>query len=297
MKKTLTLFSPEILEKDVLYIIGNGFDIAHNIESKYSDFERWCRDTNKNTSIFDCLFSTQIDFWSNIENALGSYNEDAILDFCKPDEEFDLDHSLSSSARIEDAPMSILKPALDELNEYFVEWVDSISLVGVNDFLRLYKNAKYLTFNYTETLEKIYSISEKNICHIHGSRLFKNKYILGHNNYRDTNSYGDDLPFFEENAYLSIFEYLNEYHKPFKEIIHNKADFFSELHQTKLVYVLGHALSEIDMPYFDHLLSLFVEQPKFVFSANSDNDCQSIDNFVKNRKIAQYKIIEINDLI
>lgn len=30
---------PKTLE--VLYIIGNGFDISHGINSRYSDFERW----------------------------------------------------------------------------------------------------------------------------------------------------------------------------------------------------------------------------------------------------------------
>ena len=37
-----TLFpdtSPQVQE--VLYILGNGFDISHGIDSRYSDFERW----------------------------------------------------------------------------------------------------------------------------------------------------------------------------------------------------------------------------------------------------------------
>ncbi len=292
-----SLFPPEIQENEVLYVIGNGFDIAHGIESKYSDFERWCKTTAKNTSIFDSLFSTQLDFWSNIEVALGDYDEEAILDFCKPDEEFDLDHSLSSSARIEDAPESILKPALEELKEYFVEWVNFINLKGIEDYLILHKNAKYLSFNYTETLEKIYSIPNENVCHIHGCRLLNDdNYVFGHNNHRDTNSYGEDLPFFEENAFLSILNYLNDFEKPINEIIAAHTVFLDQLRDTKLVYVLGHSISEIDMPYFDYLLSIFTKQPVFIFSSNSTKDSQNIRSFISEKGISQYKIIELDDL-
>lgn len=295
--KQESLFPSEIQESEVLYIIGNGFDIAHRVKSKYSDFKCWCQTSKKNTGIFDSLFSTQSDFWSNIEIALGDYDEEDILNFCKPDEEFDLDHSLSSSARIEDAPESILKPALDELKEYFIEWVNSINLKGIEDYLMLHKNAKYISFNYTETLEKIYSISNKNICHIHGCRLLKNDdYVFGHNNHRDANSYGDDLPFFEENAYLSILKYFNDYEKPINEIIATNTSFFEQLRDTSLVYVLGHSISEIDMPYFDYLLSNFSKQPRFIFSSNCENDSQRIESFIREKGISQHKIIELDAL-
>lgn len=290
-----SLFPSEIQESEVLYVIGNGFDIAHGVESKYSEFERWCRTSKKNTGIFDSLFSTKSDFWSNIEVALGDYDEKAILDFCKPDEEFDLDHSLSSSARIEDAPECILKPALDELKEYFIEWVNSINLKDIEDYLILHKNAKYISFNYTETLEKIYSISKENICHIHGCRLLKNDdYVFGHNNHRDTNSYGDDLPLFEENAYLSILNYLNDFEKQINEIIAANTAFFEQLRDTKLVYVLGHSISEIDMPYFDYLLSIFSKQPRFVFSSNSTEDSRRIESFIREKRISQHRIIKLD---
>ena len=288
---------PKRLEDEVLYIIGNGFDIAHNIESKYSDFEKWCRNNKHDTGIFDALFSTKEDFWGNLEEALGNYDEKTIMDFCKPDDEFDMDHSLSSSAKIEDAPMFVLKPALDGLKTYFNEWVDSISLLGIEPFLKLDRNAKYLTFNYTETLEKIYNIPRTNICHIHGNRLIKNhNCIFGHNNYREEIAHDEDLLLFEENAYLSIFQYFNEFVKPIQSNISRNFSFFNSLKNIKLVYVLGHSLSEIDMPYFDYLLSLFTVQPKFIFSSNSRIDTINISGFVKKKGINHHKIIDLEDL-
>ena len=38
---------------------------------------------------YDIFFSNQREIWGDIEKALGEYDEDSILEFCKPDEEFD----------------------------------------------------------------------------------------------------------------------------------------------------------------------------------------------------------------
>lgn len=291
------LFSHDLLETDILYIIGNGFDCKHQICSAYSNFEQWCKDNKRNIMLFDALFSTQQDFWNDIETALGDYDEKEILEFCMPDEEFDYEHSLSASARIEDAPMSILKPALDDLRECFVEWVNSISLADVVPFLNLSANAKYITFNYTETLENIYKIPSDNICHIHGNRLLSNgQYIFGHNAYKRYNGAYSDLPLYEENAYLSIFEYMNEFQKPINKIIDANKPFFENLTDTKLVYILGHSLSEIDKTYFSYILSQFKQQPRFIISYYTVKDIENINRFITENKINTYRIICIDEL-
>ena len=143
------------IAKETLIIIGNGFDRAHNIESSYWDFREWlCKKGNRQlVDMMDTFFSNQRDVWSGIEQALGEYNEEAILDYCRPDEEFDLDHSLSSSARVEDSPNDIFQPVLDEFKEAFHEWVDSIEINGIEKQYTLDPDCRYLTFNYTDTLE------------------------------------------------------------------------------------------------------------------------------------------------
>ena len=40
-----------IKEEDRLYVIGNGFDIHHGIESKYCDFRKWVLKDDKNSSV------------------------------------------------------------------------------------------------------------------------------------------------------------------------------------------------------------------------------------------------------
>lgn len=97
-----TLF-PQLQQvaKDTLIILGNGFDLAHDIKSSYWDFREWLykNGNTKLVNMMDVFFSNERDVWSGIEQALGEYDEEAILDYCRPDEEFDIEHSLSSSAK------------------------------------------------------------------------------------------------------------------------------------------------------------------------------------------------------
>ena len=96
-------------------------------------------------------------------------------------------------AAVEDSPEWIFRPVLDEFIEAFKDWVDSIDIAKAGKVRELPVECKYLTFNYTETLEVIYGIPASNILHIHGSRILDNEYIIGHNNFRNPNeAYNDE---------------------------------------------------------------------------------------------------------
>lgn len=99
---------PEMPPKaqEVLYIIGNGFDISHSINSRYSDFERWVKAKGNNQLIgmMDVFFSNEHYLWADVETALGEYREEDILDYCKPDGEIDYDHMPLSSVSCQKYP-------------------------------------------------------------------------------------------------------------------------------------------------------------------------------------------------
>ncbi len=128
-------------------------------------------------SLMDIFFSNQRDVWGDIEKALGEYDEDSIVEYCKPDEEIDYDHPTRSMAAVEDSPEWIFRPVLDEFIEAFKDWVDSIDIAKAGKVRELPVECKYLTFNYTETLEVIYGIPASNILHIHGSRILDNGFL------------------------------------------------------------------------------------------------------------------------
>ncbi|MBE6234240.1 MAG: hypothetical protein E7118_07190 [Bacteroidales bacterium] len=119
--------------------------------------------------MMDIFFSNQRDVWSGIEHALGEYNEESILNYCRPDEEFDHDHSLSASARVEESPMAIFLPVLEEFREAFRDWVNSIEISGIEKVYKLNPDSLYLSFNYTDTLETEYGIHQNQVTHIQNS--------------------------------------------------------------------------------------------------------------------------------
>lgn len=256
----LTLF-PQIkqIANDTLVIIGNGFDLAHGIESSYWHFREWLCTNGKRqlVDMMDTFFSNQRDVWSGIEQALGEYDEEAILDYCRPDEEFDWDHSLSASARVEDSPMAIFQPVLEEFKEVFHDWVDSIEITGIEKLYTLDPACRYLTFNYTETLESEYGIPECHIAHIHGSRLCNDEYVVGHSNPRDPNDpWVDDGLIFEQKAQENIITWMNDLTKDYARNIASHRDFFNGLTDIKQVITYGHSMGKVDWPYFEEIIKI-----------------------------------------
>lgn len=246
------------LPSEVLYILGNGFDVAHGIKSRYSDFEEWVKlkGNQRLVDMMDRFFSNRHSLWNDIETALGEYYEESIFEWCRPDENIDYDHPTRSIAAVEDSPDWIFKPILDEFLESFIQWVDSIDISQAKPQQTLDKSSKYLTFNYTETLEEIYGISSQHILHIHGSRLVKSDaYIIGHNNVKSENLHDttDGEFYFEQDTKNKIIGWMNELHKNPRYHIRRNQHFFQSLNNITHVVVKGHSLNEIDWPYFDEV--------------------------------------------
>ena len=149
-----------------------------------------------------------------------------------------------------------------------------------------------MTFNYTETLEKVYGIPESNILHIHGSRIKKDhKYIIGHNNRRDPNeAYNDEkqLPFLQP-AQSNIINWMNDLVKDTKAIIGENPQFFSKLSDTERVVVYGHSLSEIDWPYMKEIVRNIGTNKTWSISYHSEEDSKQIDLFVKEMGLKNVK--------
>lgn len=274
MDHQLELFQDTLSDNRILYIIGNGFDLAHGIKSSYWNFREWLGNNRSNLiGMMDIFFSNQRDVWSSIEQALGEYNEESILDYCRPDEEFDYDHSLSSSARVEDSPMTFFQPVLEEFRDAFRDWVDSIEISGIEKVYKLNTDSRYLSFNYTDTLETEYGIAQNKVTHIHGSRLNDEEYIIGHNNNRNPSSvWDDDGLTFEQQAYENIIVWMNEFTKQYNRNIANHSSFFDSLYDIKQIIVIGHSMSKVDWPYFREIIkNIGKEIPWIVY-------CHSIDD-------------------
>lgn len=289
---------PEMSPKtpEVLYIIGNGFDISHGINSRYSDFERWVKTKGNDRLIgmMNIFFSNEHYLWADVETALGEYREEEIFDYCKPNEGIDYDHMMRSVAAIEDGPDWLFKPILDEFLENFTDWVDSIDISQVHPQQQLESQSRYLTFNYTETLEKVYGIPESNILHIHGSRTIPDDaYIIGHNNVNSEGLY-DTLngeQYFEQDTKNKIIKWMNELQKNTSRIIRHNASFFRSLSGITHIVVLGHSVNKVDWPYFDEVKKRVSPDALWLFHSHSSEDKERIEAYIVHSGIAKFQIL------
>ena len=95
------------------------------------------------------------------------------------------------------------EPLIEELTNAFNTWVHQIRIPNRKIF-KFNDDSLFLSFNYTETLQKNYNI--KDILHIHGQRNTENKIIFGHNNEIYIPSEQGSISQ-EENRESNIFDY------------------------------------------------------------------------------------------
>lgn len=267
--------------------------MASGIKSSYSDFKQWLQlnDKHRLIGLMDTFFSNQRDVWGNIEKALGEYDEDSILEYCKPDEEIDYDHPTRSMAAVEDSPEWIFKPVLDEFIEAFKDWVNSIDIANAEKVRDLPVECKYLTFNYTETLEMIYGIPESNILHIHGSRILDKEYIIGHNNFRNPNdAYKDESQMlYLQDTWSKIIEWMNGLVKDSTSIIRQNKDFFDSLSDIEQIVVYGHSFYEVDLPYMEEIVKHVGVVKPWNISYYCPKDIERINDFVNKMGLKNVK--------
>lgn len=235
-----------------LYIIGNGFDIAHGIPCKYSDFRRYCEENMP--EMYEKLnryYDGGDKLWSDFESELPNLNQDALFGWASNNNPNWNQNWNGYYAFIDEIRNEV--DYVEGLKLYFTEWIQSISL---NDVRQQYElpidNCLYLSFNYTLTLERVYHISANRILHIHG-KVEGNfpQLVLGHNisnqDIDETFSSDNDL---EEEACKEVANLVKGWRKDTDGIISENNSFFGQLGEVTDIYVLGHSMNDVDLPYF-----------------------------------------------
>jgi len=229
-----------------LYIIGNGFDLMHRVQSSYYSFRE---SLGKRSGLLQALESalTPEDIWADFEESLGKLNIELMASRDIVDmwlDNFDIFNDEDVGAAeyymaIESAANPIIT-IVDELQKSFRKWVSNLS-IGTDDrplSNLIDKDGKVLSFNYTEFPEVCYGI--KDICYIHGCRKNKKeKLVLGHR--PDMSSELDEVErkpknyrqsmvdIAQENVLNLIGEYDEKLIKDCGSIIKNKRSFFDGL--------------------------------------------------------------------
>ncbi len=232
-----------------LYIIGNGFDLAHGLCTCYEAFHEWL-DEHKDKYAKAYFFIDSIDgltndieLWSNFEKALGKIDaKELFKNVIKEYKETqDKDDWVAQSDAVYAGIEYFLKDYYQELLNAFGAWardipVDEEEIVEIkypqimND-----KEDYFFTFNYTPTLEKIYHIHTEHIKHIHGDYTGKTQIIVGHatdySNVREKLNVIDDdqLPADVGDSVDKMIEMLNMSQKDTDRIIAENSDYFKGL--------------------------------------------------------------------
>ena len=276
-----------------LYIIGNGFDLAHEMPTGYRDFRRWLVENNR----FDVIQELQSAYpakieddyllWSQFEKALGEYDLDTVINWSWEDLYLTVDslgNQLFNNSFIDTQLPDIIEEA-------FSKWVRSIRIAKERTYNDIPLDANYLTFNYTDTLEQLYQISEQSVLHIHGRASKGDKLIVGHDHEINPADYWDDnIDMRENNERMQRLTDMNTLCKPVYEIIEHNSSFFNRLATTKDVHIIGHSCEAVDYPYFRKVKESVARDAQWHFYPFTEDDKVRIKRLISKMDITNYKI-------
>ena len=153
-----------------LIICGNGFDIHHNLKTMYADYHRYL---NSHASYVLKEFekfpwfniSCGENLWSDLENTL-AIDLHKMVDFYK-EHYCDENGNIEYQVDFEEWTRFIYSFT----GEKFYEWISSIAKDATKDVTleSLFNNSVCITFNYTDTIERLYGVANETVLHIHGS--------------------------------------------------------------------------------------------------------------------------------
>lgn len=246
----------------ILYIIGNGFDLYHGMKTGYSDFKNYVM--REDLDVYNAVdeFAPAGDEWNELESSLGDIDFYNIIDECGMyltsygAEDFKARDHHNYEFEIE----RITENLTSNLLEQFCNWVGKIEVPKEEQckkFKTIDNKAIFLTFNYTNTLELLYSINKSNIKHIHGSIEDGSEIILGHGWERTKTvnpAPGIDQDIREGGGYALIDKMFDSNFKNCSKIINEESVFFDSLTSVTQIVVIGHSLSDVDSRYFKEIL-------------------------------------------
>jgi len=262
-----------------LFIIGNGFDRDHDMATSYADFRKYLENTYKIKAgsleqpslvmtldhhgydydesavasfLLNLLDASSMDEekeWRDFEGAMGGFcdifEEWHLSDLEVTDSEGDVD--FIKTERNKTDVCSDLFTAT-QLGSLFSAWISTcpLPLVQKPKFADLLTPGKdiFLSFNYTETLETLYSV--KDVCHIHGKR--GSDLIVGHGE-SERKLIRDDETGYVDATEEALFDMHEKLRKNTRQILKTHRFFFESLPAVKNIYSYGFSYSDVDMVY------------------------------------------------
>lgn len=260
-----------------LYLIGNGFDIAHDLPSCYKCFCEFMRNHHPNDyermgRWFD---NNPAQLWSDYENMLAKLKI-----------EFLVERNVDTWVKLENYQIeNAFDTEFSGLKSHFHEWVlATLTGLKTSNVFDLKPTDLYITFNYTNTLETVYGIGRHRILYIHGDTVNNvvMQPVVGHGVSEDEIEKEVDqcrprieklvqeaverqkvnVSWWEKSDEIcnELKTFLKGLRKDVEEIMSLESDFFDKIGERKDeitdVVILGHSLADVDAPYFKKIAGL-----------------------------------------
>ena len=339
-----------------LFIIGNGFDIAHDLKTNYLYFKKFVYQQaygkddlieslqnmdsikeylkEKDDRIFEnelrseemeeilngfdsqeklkllyqiLLHITSTErFWGDFEEKLACF---PFMNASTPyhvtnDSKDDAESRKERAKKVADKLSQYVHHQLNKLfkqwiKENYEQWESQLSMRKFTSHFPIAKetiltnrDARFLNFNYTRTLEDFYGIPSANIIHIHGD-LDDGVLIFGHG--EDSIVIPDGADILSQDMYrLSVAN-----RKPVNQQLRKHEYFFKSLSSIKEIYFIGFGIREengVDAPYFKEIFKQAPDVSIYVDKFDKENE-YTIKKILKAwgaRKAYQLQFIDTN---
>ena len=306
-----------------LYIIGNGFDLHHGIKCGFTDFMKWVEKNDESlfadlTDVYN--YDDKEKWWKDFENSLAKLNISYYAN--KIGNQYDPEYIQEGSIeeRTEYASQKVIEEfdrIKASLRRDFHKWL-SEAYENCPKYKKVQfpnKDSVFLTFNYTKTLEDLYEIDARQVCHIHGVIDDEDSMVVGHGmgieGLKDmlesqkprageifdkrlhiNTKLNIATPEHTELATDSTLDSMISLKKDVEECIERKKRFFNDILDVQTIYVYGFSFSSIDMPYIEKIVRRTKSDAHWVFSWHSPDDEIRIMDFVIRYNIQNFSMIK-----
>lgn len=272
---------------NILFIIGNGFDLNLGMKTSYADFYKYykkVKSKNDNIAKLKSHISSNNETWADLELELGKYTKN----IKQPDELeevfYDILDSLSKYLKLQEKKFDILKYGgrriFDELGfpEKFLLEADRTELYKYKNF---WENSRWsvniMSLNYTQTVEKFIGekiiniqigthhssipITLKKVEHIHG--YVDTKMIIGVNDISQIKNKR-----FHKNPDILEIIIKNLSNQVQKHLI--DVSFKEKINSANLICVFGSSIGETDKMWWELIGERLKENCKLIIYTVSD---------------------------
>jgi hypothetical protein len=195
---------------------------------------------------------------------------------------------------------------IDKMTEYWpglkdnlIGWIKNIKYT--NKDVRLQKliseSARFLSFNYTNTLEVLYDVPKDKITYIHGDASKSDELVLGHRSDDwypewDRTNPDEDVRLLEASEIMD--RHFENTKKRIEEIIERHKAFFETCCEYDEIYVLGLSYNDTDIMYLQEI-AINNDKAEWNFNWYSMEDLKSIDHYASRLGVQAYKKINIDE--